>query len=317
MTSRPHPDAPAPEIFTRRRFLTAVSVAVGLTAVGGCGGGEVPTVRMAAGEPGGFYDAFARLLAATAERAGTLRIEPVTTAGSLANLELLVRGEVDTALALADSVVEAAPGPLAVGRVYENYLQLVVRADSPVRRVADLRGARINVGNTGSGATASGEKLLRAAGVDPVTEVTATHLPLSDAATALVTGRLDALLWAGGVPTSALDIPATMRLVDLADVTAAMRDRFGYLYDPVLVPADAYPNTPAVRTIGIANLLVAAPALSETAAAALTDLLVGYADALVPAEAAGTQFLDVRSLIDTAGIALHPGAARVYRDRHG
>lgn len=43
----------------------------------------------------------------------------------------------------------------------------------------------------------------------------------------------------------------------------------------------------------------------------------GHADALVPAEAAGTQFLDVRSLIDTAGIALHPGAARVYRDRHG
>lgn len=301
------------QFISRTGLFTALSVA-GMTA---CASDDPPTVRLAAGEQGGFYHAFAQLLAATAARSGTLSIEPVTTAGSMANLELLTRGEVDTALALTDSVVAAPAGPLAIGRVYENYLQLVVRADSPIHRLADLRGTRINLGNIGSGATATGEKLLRTADLDPATDVTATHLPLRDAVTALLDNRLDALLWAGGVPTAALDIPATMRLIDLAEVTPTMRARFGYLYDPVLVPADAYPRTPAIHTIGVANLIVATPTLSDTAASAMTELLVAHADELVPAEAAGTQFLDVRSLIDTASVPLHPGAADVYRRWHG
>lgn len=306
-------------MINRRQFLTRTSAFAALTATGltACTRTDAPTIRMAAGETGGFYHAFAQLLAATADRAGTLRIEPVTTAGSLANLDLLTRGDVDTALALADSVVSAPPGPLAIGRVYENYLQLVVRTDSPIHRVADLRGTRVNLGNIGSGATASGEKLLRTADLDPHTDVTTTHLPLRDAVTALTEARIDAVLWAGGVPTAALDIPTTMRLIDLADVTPTMRDRFGHLYDPVLVPADAYPNTPAVHTIGIANLIITTPTLANDAAAALTDLLVLHADSLVPTEAAGTQFLDVRSLIDTATVPLHPGAAEVYRRWHG
>ncbi|MFI6865643.1 TAXI family TRAP transporter solute-binding subunit [Nocardia sp. NPDC050406] len=304
-------------MINRRQFLTSTGAVAAVAAMSACASTAPPTIRLAAGETGGFYHAFAQLLAATAARTDTLRIEPVTTAGSLSNLELLTRGEVDTALALADSVVAAAPGPLAIGRVYENYLQLVVRADSPIQRVADLRGTRINLGNIGSGATAIGEKLLRTVDLDPATAVTATHLPLRDAVTALLDHRIDALLWAGGVPTAALDIPATMRLIDLADVTATMRTRFGYLYDPVLVPADAYPHTPAVHTIGVANLLIATPTLTTSTAAALTDLLVAHPDTLIPTEAAGTQFLDVRSLIDTATVPLHPGAAQVYRRWHG
>ncbi|WP_324193849.1 TAXI family TRAP transporter solute-binding subunit [Nocardia blacklockiae] len=302
----------------RRGFLCAATAlaAAGLT---GCGGDGPPTVRLAAGEVGGFYHAFAVLLAQAAAEAGTLRVEPVTTTGSFANLAMLDRGEVDAALALADSI-EADPGLghlLAVGRVYENYLQLVVRADSPIRTAAALRGTRISLGAAGSGATFTGERLLRAAGLDPGRDVEITHLALRDAVTALRDGVIDALLWAGGVPTPAFDVPRALRLVDLGDLAQPMRDRFGYLYDRVVVPADAYPGAAAVRTIGVANLLVGTAALPEDAAAALTELLIARPERLVPAEAAGTQFLDVRSLIGTDGVPLHPGVIPVYRRHHG
>ncbi|MFJ6739965.1 hypothetical protein ACIQOU_13800 [Streptomyces sp. NPDC091279] len=39
--------------------------------------------------------------------------------------------------------------------------------------------------------------------------------------------------------------------------------------------------------------------------------------ALVPSNAVGTQFLDVRGLIGTGGIPLHPGAVTAYRAPHG
>ncbi|WP_280263667.1 TAXI family TRAP transporter solute-binding subunit [Nocardia wallacei] len=303
----------------RRRFLCTTGTLATAALAAGCGEGGPPTVRLAAGEVGGFYHAFATQLAATAADAGTVHIEPVTTSGSFANLAMLDRGDADAALALADSI-EADPGTdrlFALGRVYENYIQLVVRASSALRTASDLRGHRVSLGAPGSGATFTGERLLRAAGLDPDIDVRVTHLPLRGAVTTLTDGVIDALLWAGGVPTPSFDIPRTLRLIDLGDLAQPMRDRFGYLYDRVVIPADAYPGTPAVRTIGVANLLVTTRTLPDDAAAALTELLITRADRLVPSEAAGTQFLDARSLIGTDGVALHPGAATVYRRHHG
>jgi TRAP-type uncharacterized transport system substrate-binding protein len=124
-------------------------------------------------------------------------------------------------------------------------------------------------------------------------------------------------LWAGGVPTALLAVPSRMRLVDMGELAAPMREWFGPVYDRVAIPADAYPGGVSVHTIGVANLLLAADTMPEDVAAAIVELLVWHADALVPTEAAGTQFLDGRSLISTGPIPLHPGAAAVYRRWHG
>lgn len=301
---------------SRRRMLAITAL---LSAgMAGCGADDRATVRLASGEDGGFYYAFARLLATTAvHETDHLRIEPVETAGSQQNLRMVADGDVDTALALADSAGDFGGRVLALGRVYENYLQLAVRADGPVGGIADLRGRRVNLGAAGSGAAVTGRRLLAMAGLDPAVDVVVEHRPLRDAALALTEGTIDALLWAGGVPTATLAVPDSMRLIDLGALAAPMRERYGPVYDRVAIPADAYPGSPAVHTIGVANLLLAAATLPDETAAAIVELLVQHADALVPAEAAGTQFLDSRFLIGTGTVPLHPGAAEVYRRRHG
>ncbi|BDT94322.1 C4-dicarboxylate ABC transporter substrate-binding protein [Nocardia sputorum] len=298
----------------RRGFL-ALAVAAG--AAGCAPSGRGATVRLASGEVGGFYHAFAGLLGLAAADIGDVRIERVTTSGSQANLALLARGEVDAALTLADSVRDSAGQMSALGRVYENYLQLVVRSDSPIGSVADLRGTRVSLGAEGSGAALTGERILRVAGLDPGTDVAIVHRPLTAAVAALDAGDVDALLWAGGVPTALLAVPSRMRLVDLGELATPMRELFGPVYDRVAIPADAYPGGAAVHTIGVANLLLAAGGMPDEVAASIVELLVWHADALVPTEAAGTQFLDGRSLISTGSIPLHPGAAAVYRRWHG
>ncbi|MGY2008700.1 TAXI family TRAP transporter solute-binding subunit [Nocardia gipuzkoensis] len=298
----------------RRGFL-ALAAAAGIA---GCApNGRGATVRLASGEVGGFYYAFAGLLGLAAEHIGDVRIDRVTTSGSQDNLSLLARGGVDAALTLADSLPENPGRVSALGRVYENYLQLVVRADSPIGSVADLRGTRVSLGAEGSGAALTGERILRVAGLDPAVDVAVSHRPLAEAVAALAAGRVDALLWAGGVPTALLAVPSRMRLVDMGELAAPMRERFGPVYDRVAIPADAYPGGASVHTIGVANLLLAAETMPDDVAASIVELLVRHADALVPTEAAGTQFLDGRSLISTGAIPLHPGAAAVYRRWHG
>ncbi|WP_433661739.1 TAXI family TRAP transporter solute-binding subunit [Nocardia sp. CA-128927] len=301
----------------RRGFLalSGVAAAAGIVGCGPSGGG--PVVRLASGEVGGFYYAFAGLLAAAAARAGDVRIERVTTSGSQENLALLANGQVNAALALSDSVGDTTDRVLALGRVYENYLQLVVRSDSSIGSVAALRGTRVNLGAEGSGAALTGDRILRVAGLDPEVDVRISHRSLRDAMGELTSGEADALLWAGGVPTSVLEIPKRMRLVDMGDLAVPMRERFGPVYDRVEIPADAYPGGVAVHTIGVANFLLAAASMPDDVAASIVELLVYQADSLVPTEAAGTQFLDGRSLIGTAPVPLHPGAADVYRRWHG
>ncbi|PXY22405.1 TAXI family TRAP transporter solute-binding subunit [Prauserella muralis] len=314
---------------TRRTALAGFAGLAGALAGCATGGhyhGSERPVTIAAGERGGFYLAFAELLAGEITRVEPrLRCRAVATEASVVNIGRVEDGRADLGLTLADVAQAAVTGgdpftrvhPLrAIGRVYENYLQLVVRADGPVRTVADLAGRRVSLGAGGSGAAVAGRRLLAEANLT----ARVRHLPLADAVAALRTGRIEGLLWSGGVPTPALaELARTVpiALLPLDGVLPALRARYGAVYQRVDVPGGAYAGVGPVATIGVANLLVCAPRLPADVAGAVTRVLVGRAANLVPAQAAGTQYLDVRSLIGTGPVPLHPGAAAAYRALHG
>jgi uncharacterized protein len=310
---------------TRRAFLLLGAAVTASCASGGYDGPQ-RTLRIVAGEPGGFYKEFAELLARElTEAEGDLDAEVLTSTGSIANLDLVRAGRADLGLALVDAAAAAYAGdppfadavPLrAIGRVYENYLQLVVRAQSRVRSLADLAGRRISLGAKGSGAALSGDRLFGASGVRAV----ADHHPLGEAVEELAAGRIEALLWSGGVPTPALaelDRHHPIRLVDITEHIDAMREAYGPMYQRVTVPESGYGHPGAVATIGVANLLVAGRSLPDEVADAVARVLIQRAPRLVPPQALGTQYLDQRSLIATAPVPLHPGAAQAYRDLRG
>lgn len=203
---------------------TALRAAFGVTAAAALGGaltgdassrrpGPRGILRLATGEPTAFYAAFGRLLAAELQSAHPgLSCRVRTTAGSITNIELIRDGRADLALVLTDTARAAQgtalfrrPVPLrAIGRVYETYLQFAVRADAPVRSMADLAGHPVSLGAPGSGAALLGERLLHAAGLTPGTDLPVRHLRLADAARELRSGSIVGLLVAGGVPLPTL-----------------------------------------------------------------------------------------------------------------
>jgi TRAP transporter TAXI family solute receptor len=213
----------------------------------------------------------------------------------------------------------------AIGRIYQSYLQLVVLAASPIHTLADLTGRTVSLAAYGAVASLAGRRLLKAAGralssATAAVQVQVQHQRLSDGITSLETGRIDALLWTGGVPTPALaefSARRGIRLLPLVSALPALQSAYGPVYQPDAVPANTYGIAPELPTIGIANLLLCRPDTDPAVTATVARVLVTHAARLVPEQTLGTQFLDPRSLIATARIPLHPGAIAAYRALHG
>jgi TRAP transporter TAXI family solute receptor len=158
------------------------------------------TLVLATATPGGgfpvFGDAFAEVLNA---QEPALRLQTRNTKGSTENVPLLEEGKVDLALVAGEiaSAALAKPGTRLriVAAMYSSPGMFIVRADSPHRTIADLRGRPVVLGTQASGVTALGRTVLKSLDV----EVQAIILEkAADGPPMLLDGRADAL-WGAGV----------------------------------------------------------------------------------------------------------------------
>lgn len=316
---------------TRRRVLElctmgllAGSIPLGLS---GCKNNAVtPSLVVAGGEEGGLYYEFASLLAQALVRYGVVQsADPLVTQASADNIELLLQGQAHIGLALADSVAASpavAEGQVyALGRVYQNYFQLLVRRDSSIHSVNDLVGKRLGTGAPGAGTWLTGQRILQAAGLKDLGQGAAEQrLGLNDGLAALAADRIDAMMISGGIAINAIaqvnhSIP--LRLLDLGALIPALRNEHPGLYDRVVIPEDTYAGMQSIHTIGVSNLLMGRADLSDSLVSATVRVLIEHADSLIPSSSAGIQFLSLDNLIATAGQPLHPAAIETYRIIHG
>lgn len=326
-----------PMLPSRRVVLKA---GVGLTSlvclapvVAACTANRPEELTVAGGEPGGFYLEFSTLLAASLERHGVAgSARALSTGGSLDNIEELRAGRATFAVALADAASQpresGAADVAALGKVYENYVHCVVRRDSGITTISGLAGRRVAVGQPGSGTSLTTPRLLAAAGLGTSADgapggdgtVAVVSLGLNDGLAALKAGDVDALFWSGGVPTAAITATGqdvALALLDLSPLLPELRRLHGAQYDRVLIPEGSYPGVPAVWTVGAANLLLCRADLDAATVERTVQLLVHHAGELIPQSSLGVQFLSPETLINTAGIPLHPAAADAYRALHG
>lgn len=308
-------------VLARRTVLVGAAAALA-SALAGCTLGQSPPrLAMACGERGGTYVQFGDLLRTVLADRGAATLEVLTSGGSVENLAMLAAGEADLAIALADAVAEHDGALVAIGRVYQNYLQCVVRTDGPVTTLDDLAGRPVAVGAPGSGAALTAARVLDAAGLATGTDaVVPVALLLPEAVDALRDGTIDAFFWSGGVP-----IPEVLRLqrdvavtlVDLTPTLPVLTAAHPGAYASTSVPSGVYDTPGPIPAIGVSNLLLARPDLADDVAARLVDALVDDAEALVPDDSVGVQYLTASSLIDTDPVPLHAAARDRYRERYG
>lgn len=291
--------------------------------------GPAPTgeIRVATGVATGVYERYGKVLKENLARdlpALKVRLRP--SQGSLDNLRQLTRGEADFTFATADAVAtyrdrkQPGAGRLrACARLYDDYMQLVVRKDSPVQSTRDLAGLRVGVGADGSGVQLITRRLLQAARLDFEKDIAPRQVGIDRMPGLLENGELDAFFWSGGLSTDAvteLGKRLPIRLVQLGDLIEPLHrmGRQTRYYRSAMMPTDAYPelNAPGVvQTIAIANLLVTRDNIDADLTESVTRTVIESRDP-IGKKVNAAQKVDLRTAIFTDPLELHAGARRYY-----
>lgn len=279
------------------------------------------------GSTGVYYD-YGSHLASELSTELDIRVTALETAGSVDNLLRVSSGDALVGFAQGDAAADAVAGagafehPLevqAVARLYDEYVQVVVRGDSEIADVGDLAGRTISLGAENSGVNVIAARVLDAAGVD-LESVRNPRFDLGESIRAMERGDIDGFFWVGGIPTPGVSELAEVTAVRLLPIEQEwvdrVNERYSDAYRPADVPAGTYGLTEAATTMAVPNYLVTS---FSTPDGVVRDLLAGLFDARlrmagqVPAAA----LLDRRSAIFTGPVPLHPGAIDYYRDHRG
>jgi TRAP transporter TAXI family solute receptor len=306
---------------SRRAALALALAAVG-GAVAGCQSqfGDLRLTIATGTTDGVYYPLGVKLAGIWAGQMGIPTPKVLQTDGSLQNIALLHDGQADVGIGDVDAVPSPDPGPRkleALARIYDDYIQIVVRADAPIYTLADLTGHRVSIGPTDSQVRLVADRILAAAGVHGMTSV---DLDLNDSITALHAGRIDAFFWSGGLATmsiTTLSRKMDIRLLDLgADPSGVLHAMITKsVYSPAVVPAGTYgPHNPPVTTITVPNFLLATDRMSDDVAQALVSGLFSSTNVLVGVNPHAALGIDMHEAIYTEPVPLHPGAVAYYRN---
>lgn len=309
------------------RCATALAVvalaAVGLTACSGSAEPELQNLEIAGGDTSGIYYNYAANLADAVSRSTGLDVQAAETHGSVENLQRVGSGKAILGFSQGDTAADAALGagsfeqPIpvrAVARVYDEYVHIVVAADSDVRQLADLAGRRVSLGARDSGVQVIASRVLDAAGVG-TESVANLALGLEESVAALQRGDLEAFFWVGGLPTPGIErleesMPIRLLSVE-ADVVERVNRGHAGVYQFADFPVGFYDLQGSVVTMTVPNYLVtgvdAPDALIRTV---LQTLFASRTEISRSVTAAG--YLDRRLAIFTGPIELHPGAQEYF-----
>ena len=220
----------------------------------------------------GTYIKIGRDLAQFVAPGADIALDAVPSAGSAENVRRL-RYESGVKLALVQSDVyqafldmgaagnkaaDAIIRPLRVVMpLYNEEIYFIVRADSERNYVHEIRDAKINVGEFGSGTALTTATLYRLMYGEPVAESRATYLSNEEALTRLVTDQsVDVVAVVAGQPAKLLvDMtPQSRQLIKLLKFDANHSSSKAVLktYFPARVLASNYPNLLAADLPGLA-----------------------------------------------------------------
>ncbi|HXZ01308.1 MAG TPA: TAXI family TRAP transporter solute-binding subunit [Stellaceae bacterium] len=205
-----------------------------------------------------------------------------------------------------------------IAGLFPEDVHVVVRADSPIRSLRDLKGRPVALGEPESGTLADARLVLEAAGLSEC-EVKAQYLRLSEAADALVEGRIDAFFVVAGYPVPAVVDVATAtptRLLPIPPETAERLAQKFPFFGRDVIPAGSYPGLDTeTPTLSTTALWATRAEIDADLVYAITKSL--WSDAtrrLLEATHPAGRRIRLATALDGLTIPLHPGAARYYRE---
>lgn len=317
-----------------------------LSLLAGCGGagsggsgakekawkaGDKTDLNLATGGTGGTYFPLGGGMAKIwgANIAG-VNVTPQSTGASVANIRMLAKNEVELALIqndtadygyngmeafakTADKAEEKYTDYAAIAALYPEVVQIVVRADSDIKSITDLKGKKVVVGAAGSGTEIASRQILTAYGLDYDKDITKLPLSFAEGAAQFKDKQADVLVMVTGVPAASLADVQTVTDVRLVPVDIAKVSSKYKFYVKHTVKAGTYKGVSQdTDVVAVLAILVARKDMNSDLVYQLTKTLFEKKGDIGHAKA--NEF-DVKKAAEGITIPFHPGAAKYLKEQ--
>lgn len=254
-----------------KRIVLGTLLVAGMLCLGSAAVAAVEYKIVTASERG-TYIKIGRDLAQFVAPSADIKLDAVPSAGSAENVRRL-RYEPGVKLALVQSDVyqsflDIAGSGNAAARtlirplrvimpLYNEEIYFIVRADSELNFVHEIKNAKINAGESGSGTALTSATLYRLMFGEPMLDASVSYLPNEEALAKLVTDKtIDVVAVVAGQPAKLLvDMkPESRQLIKLLkfDPNHASSEAVLKTYFPATVRASNYPNLLTADLPGLA-----------------------------------------------------------------
>jgi len=246
------------------------------TPFAGTDAGEPVTLRLATGSKTGVYYPMGHGIKRAIEERypEDIRIEVVETSGTLENLRLIDKEQVDLALVQNDTAYYFSHGEVmfslpsskaqAVASLYTELIQIIASKKSEIEHLDQLKGRRVRTGSPPENTSNSATLIFSLDGWEAA-DLTDVRCKFSEARALLLSNSLDAAFVTAGTPTPLLtetiDGISLQDYVTLISINEGLANRLTRAFPYFVyteIPANTYSTqTKAIKTIGVRAILVA------------------------------------------------------------
>ena len=286
--------------------------------------------RIGTGGTAGTYYPVGGMIANAVSQPGKIVATAQATNGSVANVNGVVGGAMESGFSQADvatwaytgkGVWEGKPavtGLRLIANLYPESVHIVARKGSGIKTVADLKGKRVALDEPGSGTLINARTILAAYGIKE-SDIKPEYIKPNQAGDKLKDGALDAFFFTGGAPAGAIaELASSGAGIDLIPIDGAAADAIrkadGFFAVDVIA-ADTYKGIPAVKTLAVGAQWVTSDKADANTVYEIVKAL--YSDAGQKAMGAGHakgKYITKENAVQGAGLPFHPGAAKFYKE---
>ncbi len=265
-----------------------------------------------------------------ARKENGLRCTVEATGGSVFNVNAIATGDLDIGFAQADVQYFAVngqdqfkeKGPVkslrALFSLHAEAFTVVARRDANVKEWSDVRGKRLNLGESGSGMYTITNDLLRDAGIANTDLKLATELKQLEMASALCDNKIDVFTYMVGHPNASIKEASTSCasvIVPLSDALIAKVLKRSPYYSVVTIPGKMYAGTDQnIKTIGVRATVVTSDKLPDKTAYAIVKAVFDNLDEFKKLHPA-FESLDAKEMLTGNTAPFHPGAVAYFKEK--
>ena len=190
------------------------------------------------------------------------------TGASVENINLILNGEAELAIAMQDSVVQAyegfgafekaEPDLRAMMRLWPNYVQLVTVASTGIKSVEDLKGKRVGIGAPNSGVELNARMIYEAYSMT-YEDSDVDYLSYGEAIDQMKNGQCDAAFVTSGLPNATVSELAFSYDMVIVPIDGEGRDNLIEKYpffSASTIPANTYNNKEDVESVFVYNIML-------------------------------------------------------------